>query len=579
MNNLRYKLISKKYKEYFLPTLAMTMASNMAAFVDTILISIFLGSHRMSVIQICFPVLSFISFIYFMIGIGGSLLAANAQADHDAEKGNRLFTVSLICLLGMGILSALIAKALESQIIATLCNEASLIDDVAQYYSLMVLGFPLLCLLMGISFFSRADGCPNLSFYAILISNGVNLLMDCILLKTFEMGPAGAALATIIGYVCGLVYILIAYTFNKKRTFKFAFGFKKPAKDYSSDIQGICVKGFPTASIWLYNMVSAKAINNLIMKHCGAPGIEAVSVCKNLQILIFVFYIGVSQTMLPIASVYCHEEEYDKVRFILKRSIKIIIAFAIGFTAILVLFPRPVLFVYGIHDLAKEIRLSSAVRIYSMVFPWLAVSYIMTYYFQAIRKQKISALITAFENLIFPLVLNSILIPMFNMSGVWAAAILSEFIVAAVLIVLVIANGFRFFLPEKTEKVRFDFSVEMKTEDVVKKAEEVSAVTGSRISKGASSIICLAIEELLTGIVMANPGCDDTIDVTVDDDGSDIVISVRDMGVGFNPLKKDETLDYEFNNAQVLQKIAKEIEYDLSLGMNTTMIRVKKEAI
>ena len=51
------------------------------------------------------------------------------------------------------------------------------------------------------------------------------------------------------------------------------------------------------------------------------------------------------------------------------------------------------------------------------------------------------------------------------------------------------------------------------------------------------------------------------------------------MGVGFNPLIYDENLDYSFDNATVLKKISSKIEYDLLLGINSTLIHVNKTSV
>ncbi|MBQ9008915.1 MAG: hypothetical protein IJ088_06255 [Clostridia bacterium] len=67
------------------------------------------------------------------------------------------------------------------------------------------------------------------------------------------------------------------------------------------------------------------------------------------------------------------------------------------------------------------------------------------------------------------------------------------------------------------------------------------------------------------------------IDVSIRDEKDEIVISIRDMGVGFNPLVHDKELPYAFDNAAGLQRIAREIRYDLSLGMNATTIRLDKD--
>lgn len=85
---------------------------------------------------------------------------------------------------------------------------------------------------------------------------------------------------------------------------------------------------------------------------------------------------------------------------------------------------------------------------------------------------------------------------------------------------------------------------------------------------------CLALEEMLTGIAMANDGANAVIDVSLRATGDKITLSIRDMGVGFNPTVRDPELDYEFDNAAMLNKVAAKIEFDRSLGMNATRIHL-----
>lgn len=96
--------------------------------------------------------------------------------------------------------------------------------------------------------------------------------------------------------------------------------------------------------------------------------------------------------------------------------------------------------------------------------------------------------------------------------------------------------------------------------DAVKLSEEASRFIEERTDRTTAAKTCLALEEILTGIVLANK--DDAkgaIDVSLMDKDDEVVISVRDLGVGFNPLVRDENLDYRFDNASVLQSISTEI--------------------
>ena len=60
------------------------------------------------------------------------------------------------------------------------------------------------------------------------------------------------------------------------------------------------------------------------------------------------------------------------------------------------------------------------IRIYVFSYPGLAFFYIMSYYFQAIKKQRLAAVMTALEGLAFPVGFMAVLAPLFKMTGVWA---------------------------------------------------------------------------------------------------------------------------------------------------------------
>ena len=168
------------------------------------------------------------------------------------------------------------------------------------------------------------------------------------------------------------------------------------------------------------------------------------------------------------------------------------------------------------------------------------------------------------------------------MNGVWTALIVSEAVpVLLVLIYLRIDRcksrsfGERIFrLPKIDDRRICGFSVRMDVSEIVEKTRDISMYIEEKTDHHTAVITCLALEEMLTGIALANNNRENVIDVMLREKDKDIEISIRDMGVGFNPLVRDEALAYDFDNAMVLQSIASDIQYDLSLGMNDTTIRL-----
>lgn len=131
-------------------------------------------------------------------------------------------------------------------------------------------------------------------------------------------------------------------------------------------------------------------------------------------------------------------------------------------------------------------------------------------------------------------------------------------------------------LPLRMDENRYGFTVSMNIREAVKLSEEAQNWLRERIDAPTAVKTCLALEEMLTGIVMANSEGKGTIDVVLRVEDQDVIIAMRDVGVGFNPLLEDRELGIEFDNVEILNRIATEIKYDRSIGMNSTMIRLKR---
>ena len=193
-------------------------------------------------------------------------------------------------------------------------------------------------------------------------------------------------------------------------------------------------------------------------------------------------------------------------------------------------------------------------------------------------------MITALEGLALPVGLSFMLTPAFKMQGIMAAMIASEAVTTAFIIGFLLYDRQRsrtseeriFLLPKTDDTELYEFSVRMDIKEIVEKAAAVSHYIEEKTDHSTANVVCLALEEMLTGIAMANDDPDEIIDVALRETENDIIISIRDMGVGFDPTMQDDTLVYDFDNAMILRSIASEIKYDLSLGMNDTMIRLPK---
>jgi Na+-driven multidrug efflux pump len=137
----------------------------------------------------------------------------------------------------------------------------------------------------------------------------------------------------------------------------------------------------------------------MISSNVGSVGLQIFSIYSNSLFLVYIIFIGTAQTLSPIVSVYAHEGDYDRARYVLKRSLMTAIGGAVGVGLLFAVFPQIILFLYGIKDPGVIMACQDGIRLYVFSYPGLAFFYIMSYYFQAIKKQRLAAVMTALEGL------------------------------------------------------------------------------------------------------------------------------------------------------------------------------------
>ena len=580
MYKRRYDLLSSKFNEFFLPTLMTSMAGNICLFVDSIIVSFLIGAVNLSAIQVASPLITFVNLIYWMIGLGGSVLCSIAKSEFDEEKSNSLFSVSIMSLIVLGIIVLILGLLTKGTLIPMLTTSPQIIPLVDSFFTVLLFGMPFLCYLMSLSYFVRADGLPNLAFRSILISNIVNIIMDFVYIKVFGFGIGGAALATATGYAVGSIYVS-TYFFKSERTLKFYKLSKIKLFNALNYFKEIAVSGFSSASTQLFFTVQLIIYNAVIGIVLGKYGLTAYSVCRSCSFIIYIFLIGASQTMSPIVSVYYQEEDYSGVDFVVKRALKIALVSSTALILIFTLLPQTVLTLYNVHDPEVIPVVVNALRIFMISFVGVAITFLFTFYTQAIKRNKLSLSTSIIEGFIAPIALLFILNAIIGSDGIWLSFVGAEVIT---IIYIFIATRYiskktngeygGFFINRKipTGDV-LDLTVGCDLKETVEAAHHVEKYLKElSIDDGKAMAVSLAIEEMLVNIINTNANLD-SIDVLVKIQEEHIIVSIKDQGIEFNPVIENENL--EFDNISVLNKIADKVDYSRVLGLNSTAITIK----
>lgn len=574
MYKRNFKLINNKFREFLLPTLFTSMAGNISVFIDSVLVSLLIGMINLSVMQVIEPVTTLLNLLYWMIGLGGSLICSIAKAEFDDEKSNALFTSSILSMIAIGIIIMLISLVFSDSIIRILCTSANLRPLVGQFFNYYIIGIPFLCYMMSMSYFIRADGFLKHPFISLVISNLANLIMDIVFIKYFNLGLQGAALATTSSFIIGSV-CMSAYFFRKARTLKII---KIKASKLFTYLKDICKSGYSTASTQLYLTIKLYVLNIILLSLSGAIGLAAFNMCYNSLFIISIFIIGICQSMSPIVSVYYKEKDFLGVDYVIKKSLKMMIIVSVIFVLILTIYPQIMLLIFRVTNPSDIPYVMNVVRVYSLSFLGLGINFLYIFYAQAIQEDKLANIIQLLEGLVLPLVIIIIMTLAFGEDGIWISFFISE-----ILVLLFIglysryvnkkSNGkyHGFFTNQKADENFIYYSINANIDEAVGLSSKIHEYLGDSLY---ANRISLAAEEILINIIGLNDKLD-TVDLYLKNTDEEIIVSIKDDGIEYNPVVQSSNL--KFDNISILNKIADNIDYTRVLGINSTIISVKKE--
>ncbi|WP_425438406.1 ATP-binding protein [Methanobacterium petrolearium] len=122
-----------------------------------------------------------------------------------------------------------------------------------------------------------------------------------------------------------------------------------------------------------------------------------------------------------------------------------------------------------------------------------------------------------------------------------------------------------------------DVTIGSSVEEVVGLSEKlIDFATANGVDEKIAMRIGMTMEEMTINTINYNPDKIDYIDITARIEDKKITMAFKDSGVEFNPANFLPEEKDSFENIAVLQKMADDISYARVIGLNSTVISIKK---
>ena len=433
--------INKLLRKFAIPSIIAMLVSAFYNIVDQFFIGRSVGELGNAATNITFPLSTSCIAIALLLGIGGASSFNLTLGEGKKEKSLHYIGNAAILLFGGGVILCVIAQLFLTPMLKFFGSPDNVLEYAKTYTRYISIGFPFLIFATGGGHLVRADGSPKYTMICNLSGALINTILDPIFIFGFDMGMAGAGLATIIGQIFS-AYLVFRYL-RKYKSGKIEAKHLIPKWEYTGKIVSL---GAAPCFNQLAMMI-VQIIMNKSLTYYGALSVYGESIplaCAGVITKVNMVYmsvvIGLSQGLQPIASFNYGAKKYDRVKNVYKLAIGYGMLVSIIAFAVFQLVPRKIISFFGS---GSEMYFDFGVQYFRIFLLFTIVNCIQpisSNFFTAIGKPKKGIFLSLTRQILFLLPLLIVLPRFMGIDGIMYSGPVADFIAAVVAIAMAVSE-------------------------------------------------------------------------------------------------------------------------------------------
>ncbi len=313
-----------------------------------------LGESQMGAISVVYPLGQVVVGLGLLFGNGAASYISRLLGRGDKENADKVASTALYSSVSVGAVIIIISMVFLHPILKLLGATDSILPFAATYASIYIVSCIFNVFNVTMNNIVTSEGAAKTTMCALLTGAVLNIALDPLFIYVFDLGVAGAAIATAISQVVSTC-VYLTYIFRKKSVFHFLVKDCTYTKENMSEIFKI---GIPTLVFQILTSVSISLINNAAGDY-GDSAIAGMGVVTRLISMGSLSVFGFIKGFQPIAGYSYGAKKFDRLREAIKTSILWSTVFCVIFGVILALFPAAIVSQFTKGD-AEMIRIGAA---------------------------------------------------------------------------------------------------------------------------------------------------------------------------------------------------------------------------
>ena len=422
MNNV----LSKEFTfgsllRFAIPNVMMMITLSMYVIVDGMFISHFLGTTALSAANMVYPAICFEMALAIMIATGGNAIIARKLGEQREKEARRNFSFLVLVEGLIGLAISVFGNLFITQIVTFLGASSTQFPLCVSYARILFTFAPAFFLQTAFQTFFVTAGKPTLGLFVTVFAGVVNIVLDYLFLVPLQMGIAGAALATGIGYCIPAAVGVIFFTVQKTNPLHFV----RPETNWHVLLR-TCTNGSSEMVTNLANAATTFLFNAAFLRYYGEDGVASITIILYFQYLFTALYFGYSNGIAPIISFKYGTGDRRQLKKLFWHSIIFLSMSAVCANLLIHWTIGPAVSIFAPAGSAVYRITVAGFVMYSPAFLIMGFSIFASALFTAFSDGKTSAILSFSRTFLF--IIGAILIfpHVFGKIGIWTAVPVAE---------------------------------------------------------------------------------------------------------------------------------------------------------
>lgn len=417
---------------YSLPAIAGMVVYSLYNVVDSIFIGRWIGSDALAALAIAFPVMNLCFALGTLVGIGGASVCSIRLGEKKLDAAYSILGNVVLLSLLTGVGFGWGTNFFLAEILALFGASGNTLEPAYEFMQIILYGLPITFSFFNLNHVMRASGYPRKAMVTTVITVVINVILAPIAIYWLGWGMRGAAGATMVAQLVGLIWVLV-HLFNPKHNLHFKPGIFRLCWE---SIRGIVAIGLSPCMMNVCACLVVAIINQALLHHGGELGVAAYGIMSRVQILIAMVVIGITQGMQPIVGYNHGAGKTGRVRETLRYGI---IAGTVVTTlgAVICIFAPQLIS----EQFSKDPKLISvtneALWMSFLAFPVVGMQMVIGNFYQAIGHAKLAIFLSTTRQILFLIPLLLVFPLFWGMQGVWISMPASDMLSAVLNVIFI----------------------------------------------------------------------------------------------------------------------------------------------